>query len=46
MRNLIIGFFLGALFVGVAWAAQRAVLVDGGGNELGTAGNPLYIQSV
>lgn len=35
----------GVLVVGTAWAAQGLVLVNGGGTEIGTASNPIYITS-
>ena len=41
-----IGFLLGSVLVGVAWAAQGLVLVNGGGTEIGTASNPLYVTAV
>lgn len=44
MRNFIIGVICGAFFVGIAWAAQGAVLVNGGGTEIGTAANPIYVE--
>lgn len=46
MKKLIIGFILGVTFVGVAWAAQRATMINGSGNEVGVTGSPLYIQGV
>ena len=45
MKKFLVGFLLGMLLGGgIAWAATRAVLQDGNGNELGTAANPLYIS--
>lgn len=44
MRNFVIGFICGAIIVGTAWAAQRCVLVDGSGNEIGKTGSPVYIS--
>jgi len=41
-----LGFLLGSVLVGVAWAAQGLVLVDGGGTAIGTTANPLYVQGV
>jgi hypothetical protein len=47
MKNLFIGFIIGLILGGgIAWAATRAVLQSGSGEELGTTTNPLYIQGV
>ena len=46
MRNFIIGFILGVTFVGIAWAAQSVVWVDGGGTAMGTTTNLANIQGV
>ena len=46
MKNFLIGFVCGALIVGTAWAANRIVLVNGNGVEIGTTDNPLYITTV
>ena len=46
MRNLIIGFFIGVFSVGVAWAAQSVVMVDGSGNAFGTTSNPIIFTVV
>ena len=47
MQGLLIGILLGMLVGGGAvYAATRAVLQDGSGNELGTATNPIYINGV
>jgi hypothetical protein len=45
MRNFIMGFVIGALLATVvtAYAASRIVWVDGSGNELGTASNPINV---
>ena len=47
MRNFIVGLMIGLLLGGgIAWAATRAVLQGGNGQELGTAANPLQVQSI
>lgn len=48
MKRFIQGFIIGAVLASVltAWAASRMVLVDGDDVAVGTAANPLYIQSV
>jgi type III secretory pathway component EscT len=46
-KGLIIGVIIGiAVGAPVAWAAARATLQNGQGVEIGTASNPLYIQSI
>ena len=48
MRNLTIGIIIGMMIGGgVAWAAAKGIVwVDGGNNAMGTATNPVYIQSI
>lgn len=47
MRNFIYGVMAGIIITGgVAWAAQRVTLQNGGGTEVGTTANPLYIQGI
>lgn len=44
MRNIFIGVIIGMLLGGgIVYAAQRVVLVNGQGSELGTASNPINI---
>jgi hypothetical protein len=46
MKNMVIGVVIG-LFIGggIAFAASRGVLQNGNGVEVGTASNPLVIQT-
>ena len=46
MRNFIIGFIIGTMFMGIAWAAASATLVHGSGNAIGTTAVPLVVQGV
>ena len=46
-RDIIVGIIIGMMLGGtIAYAATRAVLEDGSGNELGTATNPIYVNGV
>lgn len=47
MRNLIIGIVIGLLLgAGLAWAATRAVPVNGSYIELGTTANPMVVSTI
>ena len=45
LQGIIIGVLAGMLLGGtVVYAASRATLVSGNGNELGTTSNPIVVQ--
>ena len=46
IKSLVVGIIIGVTIVGIAWAAQGIVLVNGSGNEVGTTASPLYVQAV